>query len=120
MLNVLLIVALLLILANLFLVMVLFFLFFRAFFKFIGEDTLNHWNLEGFVPKDLPDTLSSVIRGKKPSTGADEGTQYTPTEGVPNENEVPLDQFTPDPNKPVTIKYEEAGEDHGMSVEEEK
>lgn len=123
-LNILLIVALLFILANLFLILVLFFLFFRAFFKFIGEDTLNHWNLESFVPKipgiNTDPSNSNQNKRTIPGTEINDNAQYTPTEEIPLNGEVPLDQFTPNFDKPIKIKYEEEGEDHGLSVEQEE
>lgn len=109
--------ALVLILANLFAIMVLFLLVFRAFFKFIGEDTLNNWNLETFIPKN---PFSGKVKREEETPTSNDTAQYTPTEDVPKEDEVPLDEFQPNFDKPIKIQYEEAGEDHGMTVKEEE
>lgn len=112
--------ALLLILANLFIIMVMFLLVFRAFFKFVGEETLNNWSLESFIPKNSLNPFSGnsgKVRREEPTS---EGNEYTPTEDVPSSNEVPLEDFVPNFDKPIKIKYEDAGEDHGMRVEEEE
>lgn len=111
MLSILFAVALLFILANLLLILALFLLVFKSFHKLIGETTLNSWNLEGFVPAGVKGLVNQV-------TGSAESNRYAPTEGVPA-TELPLDQFVPDPTKQITIKYESAGEDHGLTVEEE-
>lgn len=118
--SVLVVAALLLILANLFIIMVMFLLVFRAFFKFVGEETLNNWSLESFIPKNSLNPFSGnsgKVRREEPTS---EGNEYTPTEDVPSSNEVPLEDFVPNFDKPIKIKYEDAGEDHGMRVEEEE
>lgn len=109
--------ALLLILANLFLILILFFLFFRAFFKFIGEDTLNNWNLEQFIPKN-PLKKDPPPQVDREAPANDSNAQYTPEEDGPTAP-VDLDQFTPDFTKPIKIQYEEAGDDHGLEVKVE-
>jgi hypothetical protein len=114
MLSVLFAAATVLVLANLLIILVLFLLVFRAFHKFIGEETLNTWNLESFVPKTFPFNRKSPEKEQE-----NESPQYTPTGDVPQRN-IPLDEFTPNFEKPVEIVYEDEGEDHGMKVVEGK
>lgn len=115
MLEILFAVAILIILFDLLLIAAIFLIIFKSFWKLIGEDTLNSWNLESFIPKDKQSQQPPQTR----EVPINDSNQYTPTSEVPI-NEIPLDQFTPNFDKPIKVVYEESGEDHGMSIKEDK
>jgi len=120
MINTFLLLSLISVLLALIAILFLFLIVIRLIVKYFTEDTLTNWQLTDFIPKEKatnPSSQKNINNQMEVDEEVVEQNRYTP-ELVENQ-QVPLDQFTPNFNQPLKVKLEDDGENHGLSVEEE-